>query len=117
MNRRSVLLLPFALLAGPGVQAQQALPAATRSATRPDAAAKRCQAAQRRVERQKQVVSDSEARIARDTQARERCESKRSCVRLDRALKAADVRRKHQEKQLVQLVAEADQYCVAVRAR
>jgi hypothetical protein len=110
MNRRCVLLLTLALLAGSKADAQQQ-PAGTRIATRPDAAAKRCLAARRRVERQKQVTSDVEARIARDSQARERCDSKRSCQRLDRALKASDARRKRYEKQLSQLVVEAHQAC------
>jgi hypothetical protein len=111
MDRRRALLLPLALLPGPRVQAQQTRPFGTLVAARPDAAAKRCLAAQRRVERQKQVVRDVEARIARDRQARERCESRRTCVRLDRALKASDARRTRLDKQLAQLVIEADQAC------
>jgi hypothetical protein len=73
---------------------------------------KRCQAAQRRVERQKQVVLDLEARRAKDAQARERCDSKRSCARLDRNLHAHDARRTRYERQLAQYEADARRICL-----
>lgn len=75
-----------------------------------DAAAKRCQAAQRRIDRQQQVIAELDARIARDRQARERCE-RRACQRLDHSLKAGEARRVHYERQLEQYRRDAATLC------
>jgi hypothetical protein len=105
---RIALLACAALLALP---AQGAL--APQPAARPDALGKRCQAAQRRVERQKQVLAELDARLAKDTEARGRCEGKRACDRADRALKAHAARRSRYEHQLAQYEADAARYCAA----
>ena len=77
-----------------------------------DAAAKRCHAAQRRVERQQQVIDDLDARIARDRAMRESCE-RRACERLDRSFKSADTRRIHYERQLEQYRRDAASACAS----
>ena len=68
-------------------------------------------AAQRRVDRQKQVLADHNARASKDADARARCTGKRSCARLDRVLVAHDTRRKTYERQLFQYEADARRLC------
>jgi hypothetical protein len=77
-----------------------------------DATTKRCHAAQRRVERQKQVIADLDTRIARERGTRERCE-KRACERIDRALKASQARRVQHERQLRAYEVDASNACPA----
>jgi hypothetical protein len=77
-----------------------------------DATTKRCHAAQRRVERQKQVIAVLDTRIARERGTRERCE-KRACERIDRALKASQARRVHHERQLRAYEVDASNACPA----
>jgi len=75
-----------------------------------DAATKRCHAAQRRVERQKEVIAAIDGRIARTQSAREQCED-RTCERIDRVLKAHDARRAYQERQLHRYETDAATAC------
>ena len=105
----AVVAVAVAALAAPAV-AQ-----APKAASKPSLvqAEKRCQAAQRRVERQKTVLADHNARAAKDADARSRCTGKRTCARLDRALVAHDTRRKTYERQLSQYEADARRLCVA----
>jgi hypothetical protein len=76
-----------------------------------DAATKRCAAAERRVERQVQVIADLELRLARNHDARARCSTGRACNRVDRALKADEARRAHYERQLAQYRIDATNAC------
>jgi hypothetical protein len=91
--------------------------AAATEVARPDARTKRCQAAQRRVERQKQVIDEVDARIDRERKAREACRTPRQCAGLDRALKASDARKSRHERQLAQYEADANAACASVSGR
>ena len=108
--RGGVLIAVFAI-----ATASLAAPAVAQAPAKASAAqeTKRCQAAQRRVERQKTVLTDHNARAAKDADARSRCTSKRTCARLDRALVAHDTRRKTYERQLSQYEADARRLCLA----
>ena len=106
---RATLLVCATAFGLAGAQAQP-LPG---NGSPPEATGKRCQAAQRRVERQKQVLSDFEARAAKDREARSRCETKRNCARLDHALVAHDARRTRYHRQLAQYEADAKRLCAA----
>jgi hypothetical protein len=103
----AVLAVAMTALAAPVIaQAPAKVPAAQQDT-------KRCQAAQRRVERQKQVLDQHNARASKDADARARCTSKRNCSRLDRALIAHDTRRKTYERQLSQYEADARRLCIS----
>lgn len=106
-----VLLLGDALAQGapatPGA-GESSVPAAR---TKPTAAEKRCLASRRRVERQREVIAEADARLAKELKAREACKTKRTCESLDRALKASKTRQQRHEKQLARFESEAQKAC------
>jgi hypothetical protein len=80
---------------------------------KPTAAQKRCLAATRRVERQREVITEADARTTRERSARQACRTRRACDSLDRALKAGEARRVRYAKQLAQFEAEASTICAS----
>lgn len=78
---------------------------------------KRCKASQRRVERQQEVIAETDARMQAEKRAREACRTKRACDSRDRALNAAQTRHDRYVKQLAQLESEASKACAAVQPR
>ena len=100
------------LLAYPQAPAQAGtadIPPAVRA--KPDADARRCLAATRRVERQRDIVTQTDARIEREQSALASCNAKRSCDRHERALNASGMRQHRHQKQLAQFKAEAEAAC------
>ena len=80
---------------------------------KPTAAEKRCLASRRRVERQQEVITQADARIAKERTARQSCKTKRACDSLDRALNASEARHQRHAKQLAQFESEAAKACAA----
>jgi hypothetical protein len=101
--------------ANPSAESRASAPANVPAArSKPTAAEKRCLASRRRVERQHEVIAETDARTARERKARESCKTKRVCENLDRALRASETRAQRHAKQLAQFEGEAQKACVSV---
>jgi len=105
------LTLVALMLSGQADAAPAATPRATIADSKPTSEEKRCKASRRRVERQQEVIAEANARIERETAARQSCKTKRACDSLDRALRAGQTRNQRYAKQLAQLEAEAGKAC------
>ena len=106
-----VFLLSFENAAAQGPPERVSSDATAR--VKPTAAEKRCLASRRRVERQREVIEQADARIAKERAARESCKTKRACDSLDRALNASETRQRRHAKQLAQFESEAAKACAA----
>lgn len=104
------LLVAAALWPAAPVTALAPLPAA-----RPTPEQKRCAAAQRRIERQRQGLAQVDARIERAHTARTACTTARACERLERQLRSEEARRRRIERQLALYETEAERICAAAQ--